>query len=272
VLVFTVATTLDGHHSDPAQLVALTLPTAADTALVTLPAGGAVTGVLLRGGAQTKGIVAGAGVLTLTGPLRLEAALVGLDLGDGANATVSGTMAAPITFATNTLGVQVGATATLTMTSDVAEGGLVLEGSGTSTGVRVLDGESTNTVRLEKARVTGHAVGVEVQRGRAVTLQGNVFVQDNNAIVLNAEDTQLTNLFLNVSLEGNDFTQSRPAVDRGVALCGSRLGLNDTTLRLGQGNLFPSTQACGLLDERASCDTGGDVGFDTTNALDVVCL
>jgi hypothetical protein len=251
----------------------LTLPTAADTALLTLPAGGAVKGVLLRGGAQTKGIVSGAGALALTGPLRLEASLVGLDLGDGANATVSGTMAAPVAFATNTLGVQVGATAVLTMTSDVAEGGLVLEGSGTSTGVRVLDGGSSNAVRLEKARVTGHAVGVEVQRGRAVTLQSNVFVQDTNAIVFNAEDTQLANLFLGVSLEGNDFTLSRPAVDRGVALCGSRLGLNDTTLRLGQGNLFPSTQACGSLDERDSCDTGGDVGFDVPgNALDVVCL
>jgi hypothetical protein len=271
-LAFKSAALLDGHHSDSSQPVALTL-SIADATLVSLPFGGTVRGVALIGDATSKGIVSGEGALSLTGPLRIEGASVGLELGDNANATATALAAGPIAFVGNVVGVQVGAKASVTLRGDAQPGSLLLEGNGASTGLLVLDGDNTKAVALERALVTKHAVGVEIRRGRAVTVSGSTFVQDRQAVTLNAEDVTAANLFLNVVLTGNDFSQSRPAVNQGVAVCGSRLGVDNTILKVGQGNVFPSGNVCSLLDERASCDTGGDLGFDTTGkSLQVQCL
>ncbi|HEU4406190.1 MAG TPA: hypothetical protein VFS43_13075 [Polyangiaceae bacterium] len=262
---------LEGHALEPSQPVALTIPTDSGQPLLTLGPGGSLRGVSVDGGGAAVAVAVPQGAASFAGPLTIANATVGLELGD-ADVTAAGTQATPLLLRGNAIGVRVGAGARLTIQGDATPASLVFE-QGQGPALLVLTGGNSDAVRVERARFRQNAVGVEIRRGRAVVVRQCAFEENQRSVSLNAEDTPDTSVFLNVEIADNDFRQGLPQANLGTAICGSRLGLNNTTLRLGEGNLFPSGLACGQLVERDSCGTGADVGFDVSGRrLDVECL
>lgn len=262
---------LEGHALDPSRPVVLTISATADQAMLTLGPGGSLAGVSLDGGAAAIAVAVPEGAATIAGPLVLNNAPLALDLGGAADLTVTASQTAPVRMKGNNVGVRVGADAKLTLRGDGTDEAFVLEEAQASA-VLVTTGGNAAAVAIEGVRFRNNPVGVDIRRGRAVALRQCAFERNQRSVLLNAENTPDNSVFLNVELTDNDFRQALPQPGLGTAICGSRLGVNDTTLRVGVGNLFPSGQLCGALVEQDSCGGGADVGFDVSGkGLDVEC-
>jgi hypothetical protein len=263
-LVLGPGVALEGRASDSTKPVALSLPATDGAVLLTLGAGGSLKGVALDGKGLATAVAVPGGAASIGGPLTIENATLALDLAGDAALTALGTQAAPLRLRGNGRGVQVGPDARLTWHGDGEPASAVIEQTG-GVALLVLVGGSSAAVEVEQTTLQGNATGVEIRQGRSVALRGNTFVANTVGVSLNANDTPLDDVFLNVHLERNDFTASLPAGGAGVAICGARLGIDDTTLKLGADNVFPSGAACGALTEAASCTGNADVGFNVAN-------
>lgn len=226
--------------------MALALPARGGEPMVTVGPGASLRGVALDGGGAATALSVPAGAASIGGPLRVVNAALALDVGE-ADVTVAGGQAAPVRLSGNAAGVRVGPAAKRTRRGDGTPGGLAVEDTAGAARL-VLAGGSSAAVTVERANFRAGAVGVEIRRGRAVTLRGCAFARNQRSVSLNAENTPDTGLFFNVAIADNDFSQALPAAGQGTAICGSRLGSNGTTLQLGAGNVFPSGSTCSDLD------------------------
>ncbi len=244
--------------------------------LVTLGAGAALAGFALDGQGTAVGVKAEAGAVRLEGPVTVANTTRAVDLAGTADATVTGTEAAPVLLKGNRLGLVVGPTAKLTLTGDGDKGGVTVEGTTAGAGVLVLAGGVTSTVRLEgllakdnkNSTVTDGTGAVEVRQGRSVTIKGGVFEGNRQSVTLNGELSSGSTAFSNVVLEGNRFTLATPG--QGSTICGSQLG-SQTQLRLGPGNVFPVAMTTCPPTQVDSCNTGADVGYDSVNQFALMC-
>jgi hypothetical protein len=292
---------LEGRATAPASLVALTAGgtsgaggaggnagsagaggagggTAA-VALVTLGDGAVLTGFALDAEGRV-GVRVAVGKASLEGQLELRGGAPALSVEGTASVTVVGTSAVPVVFTENKRGVVVGATAALEMTGEGGTG-LVIEKTSAGVGVLVETGTGSDvptklvdvTFRENKLGSGADGIGaVEVRRNRQVLVQGCTFVQNQQSVTLNAQSTPSANLFLNVKLSGNDFTNALPAPGQGAAVCGSEFAIAGTKIQLEPlVNTFPVTGAvCGNITPAFGCTDGVDVGYDVSNTAPVL--
>jgi hypothetical protein len=279
--------TIEGHHSQVGQLTALSAG-AGGPALVSLGEGSGLRGFRLDG-KGAKAVVALSGEVALSGPLELRNGAPALSVEGTAKATVTGSMAAPVLFTANARGVVVGATAALTMTGDGDGAGLVVEGTTAGAGVLVEPGSgSTAEISMTAALLRNNIIGdvangtgaIEVRANRVAFLRDCVFEKNQRSVSLNGQDSADPDMFSNVTLERNDFSNALPTeINKGVALCGANFGAR-TSLTLGPGNIFPSSAvsdnqaACDALEigQALGCDGAKDVGFtDLNKDFDLTC-
>jgi hypothetical protein len=282
-LAFATAATLEGHHSDAAKAVALTLPPAAGTPLVRFGQGGALKGVELNGGGVTTAVRAEGGTLAVSGPTALTNASPALELAGKAAAAVTGTGAAPVHFAGNQRGIVVPTDATIIMRGDDDAESLVVEG--TSGGGAAVFFEAATTAggcstlskvtlreNVGSSGVNGTG-GIEVRKGRQLVIDGCTFVHNQQSVTFGGGGDSKANDFLGVHLENNDFADALPTqpANTGSVLCGDNLGSSDTTLNLRVGNVFPGAPGtCEALPGQSQFNCGiGQVFAHSAPNLDV---
>jgi hypothetical protein len=248
----------------------------AGSPLVTMAAGSALKGFALDGKGTARGIAASSGAVRLEGPLRLSATALAVELTGDAVATVRGTAMTPVMVTGNTFGVKVGATASLELTGEGSVG-LVVEKTSAGAGVLVEKGAGSDALTKVagvyfRENTSGGgpdgAGAVEVRQSRQVLIEGCTFEKNQQSVTLNAESTSNTNLFLGVTISGNDFSAALPSPGQGAAVCGSEFAVAGTKIQLKPtANTFPSVAVCTAIVPAFGCTGGFDVGYDAPNTV-----
>jgi hypothetical protein len=303
---------LEGRPTAPAAHVAWTASGGAGAAgaggaaLVTLSDGAALAGFALDA-AGTVGVRIDTGKASLHGPLEVRGGAPAVSVEGTASATVTGTAEAKVLFTANERGLYAAGTAGLEV-SGVGGESVVIEKTSKGAGVLFDKGQ----IDKGELKVTGALVrdntgsngfngsgGIEVRESRKATVSGGTFSGNNTAVGFQGAGISATvsggtfsgnntavgfqgspgdmaNAFQGITLTDNAF--SAPALP-GVVICGTGLGADGTTLRLGPDNDFPtggeaSPATCQAFEDVqvGNCTGGFDIGFTgSANKFDVVC-
>jgi hypothetical protein len=290
--------TFEGHGTTTSQPVTLTVTPAGTAPLVRLGEGSVVRGFALSGPAGQAGLGIETGKAQLAGPLTLAGLSPALSVGGNASVTVVGAAAAPVRLSGNARGIVVGTGASLEMTGEGGES-LVLEKGQPDQGELKL---TRALVRNNQgSNPTNGSGGVEVRGGRKATVSTNTFTTNNTGITFQGQNIAATvstntfttnntgitfqgstgdlfDAFKDVTLAGNDLSNTLPAGGgTGVAICGSSLNADGTTLTVvGTDNQFPTPASCAQLAASAQpsdCNLGTNLGLTgSLNKFGVDCV
>jgi hypothetical protein len=267
--------TLEGQSPQVGQPVALTVPLDEVQPRLTLAGSNVrLKGFALDGNNDAPGVAVTSGSTTLEGPFRLRGLTRALSVEGTAKATVVGTEAAPVTITENARGVLVGGTAGLEMTGEGGSG-LVVEKTSAGAGLLIDAGDTSLPVAIKGVVFRANMVAggpdgagaVDVRRNRQVLLEGCAFEKNQQSITLNAQNTNSANIFLNVRISGNNFSNALPSQGQGAVVCGSEFVSANTKIQLEPlANTFPTTAtACATIVPAPNCTNGVEVGYDVAS-------